>query len=411
MSLYFFKRRPLRISTLFSRFNHNVLNHIARLKYAAPLAFTFMAACSSEPEETIKTEQEIATVAQPTQPVENKPINVIFDTDMAIDDWSALLLLGMNKNINVIGVMANGAGETRCGPAMANIPSLLDLTPSGDAVVACGDDYPLDGYFAFPEPWRVQADTLSGVAVKPSERPVSTKHAVEELHTLLNSYEDVVVLTTGSLTNIAQLIEKYPADIAKISRLVIMGGAFNVKGNIIVPGFTDGHPNTKAEWNIYVDPIAANQVFAADIPTEVVGLDVTNQVKVTTEFAQTFKESVQTPAAEFWDKVLDDNDWFIDSGEYYFWDVLAALVVIDPSYCEGTDYSVYVDYEFVDTASKWTLDTISELTVSGQPRKHLDPETAGVTTIGGSHPKVKICETTYADKAFAEFTATLNGLN
>ena len=78
--------------------------------------------------------------------------------------------------------------------------------------MACGDDYPLDGFFAFPEKWRLQADTLSGVAVKPSKRPISSEHSVEVLHTLLNKHDDVVLLTTGSLTNVAQLLEKYPAD-------------------------------------------------------------------------------------------------------------------------------------------------------------------------------------------------------
>jgi pyrimidine-specific ribonucleoside hydrolase len=316
----------------------------------------------------------------------------------------------MHSNIELLGVTANGAGETRCKPAMKNIPALLDLTDIGEVVIACGDDYPLDGFFAFPEPWRVQADTLSGVAVKPSKRPISSQHSVEVLHTLLNKHDDVVLLTTGSLTNVAQLIEKYPADTKRISRLVIMGGAFEAKGNIIVPNFTDAHPNIKAEWNIYVDPVAANEVFAADIPTEVVGLDITNQVRVTAEFAKHFKQSVNTPAAEFWDKILDDNDWFIESGEYYFWDVLAALIVIDKQLCIGPQKPIYVQYDFITEPSKWTDNTISPFTAKGDKRQHLDPATAGITSIGGNAPTVKVCEQTNPPQAFKEFTATLNGL-
>jgi len=341
--------------------------------------------------------------------LQSKKIPVIFDTDSAIDDWSTLLLLSMHSKIELLGVTANGAGETRCAPAMKNIPALLDLTNIGETVIACGDDYPLDGFFAFPEPWRLQADTLSGVAVKPSTRPISKQHSVEVLHTLLNKHDDVVLLTTGSLTNVAQLIEKYPQDIKRISRLVVMGGAFEAKGNIIVPNFTDTHPNKKAEWNIYVDPIAANEVFAADIPTEVVGLDITNQVRVTSEFAKHFKQSVKTPAAEFWDKILDDNDWFIESGEYYFWDVLAALVVIDEELCVGAQKSIYVQYDYITEPSIWTDNTISTVTTKGEKRQHLNPATAGITRIGGDTPTVKVCEQTNPPKAFKEFTATLNG--
>ncbi len=336
---------------------------------------------------------------------------VIFDTDMAIDDWSALLLLAMHKDIDLLAVTSNGAGETRCGPALRNIPALLDLTPAAkDVAVACGDDYPLDGYFAFPEPWRKQADTLSGVEIPASSRKASSEHAVEVIHkTLKKSKEKVVILATGSLTNIAQWLAKYPDDKEKVARLVIMGGAFDVPGNIIVPGFTDNHPNTDAEWNMFVDPVAAAAVFAAKLPIEVVGLDVTNQVKVTKAFAKQFKESAKTPAAKFWDKVLDDNDWFIDSGEYYFWDVLAAFVVIDPAFCEGEMSPVKVYNDLADTPwQPGSLKSIANKTHKNEKRKHLLAKTAGVTRVGGNNPKVKICRKTQPKKAFKLFTETLN---
>ena len=334
---------------------------------------------------------------------------VIFDTDMAIDDWSALLLLGNHSDVELLAVTANGAGETRCGPAMRNIPALLDLTKAGEVTVACGDDYPLDGFFAFPEPWRVQADTLSGVTIPDSKRSISDKHAVEVIHdTLAASEEPVVLLTTGSLTNIAQWLEKYPEDKTKISRLVIMGGSFDAPGNIIVPNFTDGHPNKWAEWNIYVDPIAADAVFQSGLAIEVVGLDVTNKVKVTTAFAKDFKQRVATPASDFWDKVLDDNDWFIDSGEYYFWDVLAALVVIDPEFCQGQLEPVYVTHQIISKPSVWTDNSIPKTTVTGQPRQHLAPGKSGITKTGGNNPPAKVCRSTNAKKAFDVFTKTLN---
>jgi len=216
------------------------------------------------------------------------------------------------------------------------------------------------------------------------------------------------LLTTGSLTNVAQLLQRYPEDLKKVDRLVIMGGTINAKGNIIVPNFTDGHPNTQAEWNIYVDALAAEIVFSSGLPIELVGLDATNLVKVTTEFAQEFKENASTPAATFWDKVLDDNDWFIDSGEYYFWDVLAALVVIDPSFCEGPMKSVYVQVDSVDAPTKWTDPGIPAETENGMKRRHLDPKTAGVLKVGGENPEIKVCLNTNAEKAFALFTEVLN---
>lgn len=335
---------------------------------------------------------------------------VIYDTDMAIDDWSALLLLAKHPSIDLLAVTANGAGETRCGPAMANIPALLDLTDIGDVAIACGDDFPLDGYFAFPEPWRQQADTLSGVPVPPSDRPVSDAHPVEVIHnTIAEQDGPVTLLTVGSLTSIAQWLDTYPEDQAKIDRLVIMGGAFDAPGNIIVPGFTGDHPNTDAEWNIYVDPIAAQRVVTSGMNIFMVGLDVTNTVKVTTEFAVDFKAKVATPASEFWDAVLDDNDWFIDSGEYYFWDVLAALVVIDPSFCEGPKHPITVLADPVDGPDpQWTDASIPDTTTAGPPRRHFDPKTAGITRIVEDGPPVTICQKSDASRAFTVFTETMN---
>ena len=337
------------------------------------------------------------------------PRPVIFDTDMAIDDWSALLVLAMHEELELVAVTSNGAGETRCGPALDNIGALLDLTATSEVEITCGDDYPMDGYFAFPEPWRQQADTLSGITLPDSTRTATQKHAVDVIHTTLtNSDQQVVLVATGSLTNIAQWLEKYPADTDKVERLVIMGGAFEAPGNIIVPGFTDNHPNTKAEWNIFVDPEAAARVFASGLPIEVVGLDVTNQVKVTKAFARDFKAVAETPAAQFWDAVLDDNDWFIESGEYYFWDVLAALVALDPAFCQGDMAPVTVS---VETGAPWqpsTLRSIPDTTYNGAERRHLDAEKSGITRTGGDNPAVKICRKTDAERAFSLFTRTLN---
>lgn len=334
---------------------------------------------------------------------------VIFDTDMAIDDWSALLLLAKTDSIDLLAVTANGVGETRCAPAMRNIPALLALATEDEIVIGCGDAYPIDGYFTFPEPWRQQADTLSGVEIADGTLPITAKHPVRIIHEAIENHEQkITLLATGSLTNIAQWIEHHPEDVSKVEKLVIMGGSFDTHGNIIVPGFTDGHPNKSAEWNIYVDAIAAAKVFSSQLNIEVVGLDVTNEVKVTTEFAKDFKKKAKTEAAIFWDKVLDDNDWFIDSGEYYFWDVLAALVVIDPSFCIGEYSSVTVSYDLIEKPSQWDNQQIPDVTYTGAKRKSYDPETFGVLRRGGDNKPAKICKKTKPKDAFTLFTETMN---
>ncbi|WP_441002307.1 nucleoside hydrolase [Pseudocolwellia agarivorans] len=339
-----------------------------------------------------------------------KPI--IFDNDMAIDDWAALLFLLQHPHSDVVAITISASGESHCAPGLINANALLDLSkysfPSVD--VACGDDEPLDGYAVFPDAWRTDSDTLSGVKLPKSKREALSIHAVEVIHKAIGeATEPVVIVATGTLTNIAQWIEKYPEDIKQVSRLIIMGGNVEAPGNIIVPNFTDGHPNVSAEWNIFIDPLAADIVFAAGLPIELVGLDVTNTVRVTSAFARDFKQKVNTPGAKFWDEVLDNNDWFIDSGEYYFWDTLAALIAVEPSLCEGYMGSYRVEHK---TTNKPWLPTSDVNMVKqrwdGKARQHLDAELAGKLVESTDYPAIKVCTKTAPDKVFSLFTETLN---
>ncbi|MBU2926027.1 nucleoside hydrolase [Colwellia sp. 1_MG-2023] len=337
---------------------------------------------------------------------------VIFDNDMAIDDWAALLFLLQHPQADVVAITISSSGESHCSPGLTNTNSLLDLSKySRDSVlVACGDDEPLDGYAVFPDAWRKDSDTLSGVAVKPSNRKASSEHAIEIIHQAIKeANEPVIIVATGTLTNIAQWIEKYPADMKEVSRLIIMGGNVDAPGNIIVPNFTDGHPNVSAEWNIFIDPLAADKVLASGLPIELVGLDVTNSVRLTAKVASEFKKSVTTPAAQFWDQILDKNDWFIESGEYYFWDTLAAIVAVEPELCEGEMGSFSVEHKATDTPWLPTsqLD-FPKKRWDGQDRQHLDAQWAGKLIKSDKYPAIKVCKKTNPSKVFSLFSEVLN---
>ncbi|EAQ95865.2 nucleoside hydrolase [Congregibacter litoralis] len=338
-------------------------------------------------------------------------IPVVFDTDMAIDDWAALLFLARHPGVELLAVTVAASGEAHCEPGTRNALALLDLVNPHNAIpVSCGDAYPLDGYFVFPVPWQKDMDTLSGVPITPSLREPDGRHAVELLHDVHAAADKpVTVLATGPLTNIAQWLERYPEDPAKTERLVIMGGALDAPGNIIVPGFTDDNPNTRAEWNIYVDALAADKVLRSDLAMELVGLDVTNHVKVTPAFAAAFKTRVDNPAAAFWDAVLDANTWFIDSGEYYFWDVLAALAVIDRErFCDGEMLALGATYE--ETEEPWWATSDKSMPDSnwqGAPRRHFAAETAGVIERREGAKNTLFCRDTDPEAAFRLFIDTL----
>ncbi|MFK7916187.1 MAG: nucleoside hydrolase, partial [Pseudomonadales bacterium] len=96
---------------------------IYRLLTAALLCLTLVA-CS---------QQQTAPRATP-----DMRVPIIFDTDMAIDDWGALLFLAQHPKAKLLAVTTNGAGETRCDPALRNIPALLALSDANPVPFACG---------------------------------------------------------------------------------------------------------------------------------------------------------------------------------------------------------------------------------------------------------------------------------
>lgn len=266
---------------------------------------------------------------------EKEPFPLIIDTDAAIDDWPAVLYaLNQKTQSDLLGITISATGEAHCKPAQKNIADLIYLSGREKEFipVTCGDSVPLDGFHTFPNEWRITSDSLFGVKIPSNPTPhILTKHSVEWMHeTLNNSKKPIVFLTIGPLTNVGQLIKKYPDDIKKIKRIYIMGGALKVKGNLNVPNITENLKNKYAEWNIWIDPLSAKIVFNSSIPLSIVPLDATNQVRVTRDFLKQLKSQIHSKSAKFYADILDRNLDFIDSGEYYFWDVLSAASMYMP---------------------------------------------------------------------------------
>jgi pyrimidine-specific ribonucleoside hydrolase len=135
---------------------------------------------------------------------------------------------------------------------------------SSEIPVACGRDTPLAGSRTFPEAWRSPIDELYGVSLPENPNPPSDQPAVGLLSAVLqNSIEPVSILALGPLTNLAEMLQADPTLPAQISSIVIMGGALNVPGNMFED---EAAQNPIAEWNIYVDPYAAQIVLASGVP-------------------------------------------------------------------------------------------------------------------------------------------------
>jgi pyrimidine-specific ribonucleoside hydrolase len=353
--------------------------------------------------------------------------DLILDTDMAIDDWPAVLyVLNQRKRANLLGITVPGTGESHCKVVIKNILELIHLAgrEKENIQVSCGDEVPMEGVHAFPDSWRNDVDSFYGIDIPNSPQKMPGKiHSVDHLVQMLQKAKGkVVVLTLGPLTNFGQLLQGKHRKLAKkkIKRIYVMGGAIvggkakssghghKVKGNVIVPGFTEGHIKNKvAEWNIWIDPVSAQITFRSGIPITMVGLNGTNEVQVTRKFAADFKKRAKSKGAKFTDKILDKNGWFIDSKEYFFWDPLTAVAVFEPV-CQIETKKVDVNVEvqkgitaeqqlagFVKSFAKGAKDQYKDSGTLGKKalgkRKALNEMKSGETFVS-SKPGVKNVE-------------------
>jgi inosine-uridine nucleoside N-ribohydrolase len=272
------------------------------------------------------TAQPVASSAASTGP----PRPVVIDTDMAADDWMALLYLLRRPDVAVKAITVTGAGEAHCEPGTRHARGLVALANRGTIPVACGRTTPLQGAHAFPATWRADVDSLLGLTLPNTSSTPAQQTAVDLLTSVIQaSPQKVVLLTLGPLTNVAEALQRTPSLVTKLAMIYIMGGAVEVPGNIAESGV--GIANHVAEWNLYVDPHAAAVVLASGAPITLVPLDATNHVPLTGSFYQRLKAAHGSPVAGFVFDVLTQRYALIQSGGYYFWDPLAAAILTDES--------------------------------------------------------------------------------
>jgi inosine-uridine nucleoside N-ribohydrolase len=249
------------------------------------------------------------------------PAPVVIDSDMGADDVMALLYLLGIDSVSVEAVTVTGTGLAHCPEGGINARAVLAHVGFAGVPVACGPSEPLSGTNAFPDEWREGADFL--VARLGLGVPGSVETGAPELliETINGSEDPVHLLALGPLTNVALALEQDPALAENIAEIVIMGGAVDVNGTV--------EPALAAEWNVWVDPIAANRVLTSGVPITLVPLDATNQVPATIFFHEALGAQKTTPSAELVYDFFEANSFNLVGGAYFFWDPLAAVAMVD----------------------------------------------------------------------------------
>ena len=176
--------------------------------------------------------------------------HVVVDTNLAFDDIMALLYLLQREDVVIDAVTIAGTGEAHCDPGVRNAIRLLALGGETDAPVACGRETPLQGTNAFPEEWRTAVDDLSMLDLPEVGRGADPRGAARLLLDTLDG--DGTLISLGPLTNVAQALRADPGFASRVPEFVAMAGAIDADGNT---------PSGVAEYNVWVDPLAANEVI------------------------------------------------------------------------------------------------------------------------------------------------------
>jgi inosine-uridine nucleoside N-ribohydrolase len=204
--------------------------------------------------------------------------DTLIDTDPGIDDALALLLAWGSPELRVTGV-TTVAGNVPLETATANVFRLIDLRrPVPAPAVARGAAAPLSRPLRTAIRYHGQ-DGLGEVAGWPAApgRLADVDATDLIVRAAREARGTLVLVALGPLTNLALALARDPGALRRLARVVVMGGAVDVPGNV----------TPTAEFNIHVDPEAAAQVLGGGLTLDLVPLDATRQAVLTREALQT----------------------------------------------------------------------------------------------------------------------------
>jgi purine nucleosidase len=268
---------------------------------------------------------------------------IIIDTDPGQDDAVAILLALGSAELEIVG-MTVVAGNVPLRLTEKNARKICELAGRPDIKVYAGAIRPLARELVTAE--EVHGETgLNGPQLPEPTMKLQDQYAVDFIvETLMKEESGTITLCAlGPLTNIALALIREPKIAPRIKEIVLMGGGF----------FEGGNVTPTAEFNIYVDPHAADVVFKSGIPIVMMPLDVTHKALTTAKRTQAYRKlgtRVGTATAEmleFFER-FDEEKYGTDGGPLHDPCVIAYL--LKPELFRGRNCNVAVE-----TASELTM--------------------------------------------------------
>ena len=269
---------------------------------------------------------------------------MILDLDTGIDDALALAYAVADPRVDLIGIVSS-YGNNTLEVSTQNALDLLHLLGQDDVPVFKGLPHSstTDHFDVMQVSKDIHGDNGVGdVTLAHAPRVAETTSGVDFIIEAAHQYaEDLIIVPTGPLTNLAAAIEKDPAIAKLIGDVTLMGGALTVRGNV----------TSVTEANIHQDAEAADFVFKNQANLTMVGLDVTLRTLLSKKETKQWRELGQKGEiyADIFDFYIDAYDRLgIDHRGAALHDPLAVGIAIEPTYATFLDLNMEVT---VDQAS------------------------------------------------------------
>ena len=277
------------------------------------------------------------------------PRQIIIDTDPGQDDAIAILMALASPELEVLGLTCV-AGNVPLALTQKNARMICELAGRTDIPVFAGAARPLVRTLVTAE--HVHGKTgLNGPVLPAPVMALQDQDAVGFIVETIRSRPSgaVTLCPIGPLTNIALALIRAPEIAERIREIVLMGGAC----------FEGGNTTPCAEFNIFVDPQAAQKVFSSGIPLIVHPLDMTHQALTTSKRVEKIRavnNPVATAAAEMMDffERFDERKYGTDGGPLHDPNVIAWL--LRPELYQGRDVNVEIEVSSELTMGQTVVD-------------------------------------------------------
>jgi purine nucleosidase len=274
---------------------------------------------------------------------------VIFNHDAAIDEYMAAILLTTMEEYDLRGIVITNADciDSFAMQVMWKIQSYIN---NPDIPLALSD---ARGLNPFPWPYRGDCIREDGIAAlwdyddNPAWPPFPSGEElmIKQLTEAYEKNEPVTLLINCPLTTLGNILREHPELEKGISRMIWMGGAINVPGNLDPTTLPPQVANPTAEWNVFWDPPSTEWVLQnTSFPITVFPLDVTDQAAISPDFMS--KLQAQSKASRYSRLAYESYQLVAAESFYDMWDVVTTCYLTRP--------------EFFDPPSAMKLSVVTE---------------------------------------------------